>query len=220
MTSLEIKSARPRAGHELRVRGARALGQARRLGLRLPRCARAGQYAGMPRHMERCTGVDSGGGGQRRGGRLRCLRRAPGLHGRAGRRALRGCARPWPAGEIARRPAVEPAGCRAGGAPRRALGRSSGIHRRGRSRGDGGGRYRGGAAAWRLLFPARAPASARRVPAAPARADGGGHRLQSRHLAADLDTAGHEPRRTGVRPEHQRVPARRHARGGAGAGPR
>ncbi len=52
------------------------------------------------------------------------------------------------------------------------------------------------------------------------RADGGGDRLQSRHLAADLAAAGDEHGRDSVPPDGRRVPGRRHARGGARARPR
>ena len=45
------------------------------------------------------------------------------------------------------------------------------------------------------------------------------HRLQSRHLAADLAAAGHEHGRDAVPPDRRGVPGRRHARGGARAGP-
>ena len=60
------------------------------------------------------------------------------------------------------------------------------------------------AAAGRRLPPARRPHRAR-------------DRLQSRHLAADLDAAGHEHGRDPVPADRRGVHRRRHARGGARA---
>ena len=60
-------------------------------------------------------------------------------------------------------------GARLAASLRRALGRPSRIHRRGRRRGDGGGRHGRRAAAGRLLLPARdAGAAGRRLPPASA----------------------------------------------------
>ena len=74
-----------------------------------------------------------------------------------------------PAGQAACRPALQPRRRRARRALRRAVGRPSRIHRRGRRRGDGAGRHGRGAAARRLLLPARdAEAAGRRCSASTA----------------------------------------------------
>ena len=124
-----------------------------------------------------------------------------------------------PAGQAARRPALEPAA-----APRwpPRFGALSADHleytdEAGVAR-DGRGRHGRGAAARRLLLPARDAACRRSslfrrhgVPMARR------HRLQSRHLAADLAAAGHEHGRDAVPPDRRGVPRRRDPRGRARA---
>ena len=130
---------------------------------------------------------------------------------------LQGRPRTGPAGAPARRPALGHRRSRAGGELRRPLGRPPRAHERGRRRGDGGGRLGRGAAARRLLLPARHPCPAGRgLPPSP-RAHGRGDGLQPRHLAPHLPVAGDEHGRDPVPPDRGRVPGRRHARGGAGA---
>ena len=102
---------------------------------------------------------------------------------------------------------------------RRAVGRSSRIYRRGGRGGDGAGRHGRGAPARRLLFHPRDEEAAGR-PVPPARRDDGGrHRLQSRHLAADLAAADHEHGGDAVRHDRRGMPRRRDARGRARARP-
>ena len=88
---------------------------------------------------------------------------------------------------------------------RRALGRSSRIHRRGRRRRDGAGRHGRRAAAGRVLHAAR-DASCRRSTRLRRhqRADRARHRLQSRHLAGHLAAADHEHGRDAVPPHRRR----------------
>ena len=111
-------------------------------------------------------------------------------------------------------------GARAGRALRRAVGRSSGICRRGRRGRDGGGGHGRGASC-----PAPSTSCARRrLPPVAAfraarRADGGRDRLQPRHLAADLAAAGDEHGATLFRMTVGRMPCRRHPRGRARARP-
>ena len=78
---------------------------------------------------------------------------------------------------------------RARGRVRRTVGRSSRICRRGGRCGDGEGRRRRGPAARRLLCAARDAGAAGRPHAQASRADGRRHRLQSRHVAADVAAA-------------------------------
>ena len=109
-------------------------------------------------------------------------------------------------------------GANAGGALRRALGRSSGIHGRGGRRRDGQGRHGRGAAAGRVLFhPRDAEAAGRAVPQAR-HAHRHRHRLQSRLVAPHLAAADHEHGRHAVPPDGRRDHRRRDARGGARAG--
>ena len=116
--------------------------------------------------------------------------------------------------QAARRPALEPRRRGAGGELRRALGRPPRTHRRGRRRGDGRGRHGRGAAARRVLLPARDAGPAGRGLPPARRADRHRDRLQPRHLAAHLAAAGDEHGRDAVPPDRRRVPGRRHARGG------
>ena len=95
---------------------------------------------------------------------------------------------------------------------RRAVGRSSRIHRRGGRRGDGQGRHGRGAPAGRLLFHPRDEEAADRPLPQARRADGDRHRLQSGHLAADVVAAGHEHGCDAVRHDRGGVHRRRHAR--------
>jgi len=77
----------------------------------------------------------------------------------------------------------------------------------------------GAVLAARLLLRARDKASPDRRPARRWRPPGPGHRLQSRHLAADLAAADHEHGRDPVPPDGRRVPGRRHPRGRPRPGP-
>ena len=111
-------------------------------------------------------------------------------------------------------------GAQARGRARRAVGRPSRIHRRGRRRRDGTRRNRRGAAARRVLRAAREAGAAGRGAAPARRADRDRDRLQSRHLADHLAAPDHEhggdavpaDRRGGDR---RASPARRRARSGA-----
>jgi imidazolonepropionase len=101
------------------------------------------------------------------------------------RRVFEAAREPWPAGQAARRAAVEPERRGAGRRVRGAVGRPPGTSGRGRDR-------RHGRPARRDLLPGafyfvrETKAAADRGPARGRRADGPGHRLQSRHLAPDL----------------------------------
>ena len=81
------------------------------------------------------------------------------------------------------------------------------------------GRHGRGDPARRLLFHPRDEEAADRAVPQARREDGGRHRLQSRHLAADLAAAHHEHGGDAVRHDGRGMPCRRDARGRARARP-
>ena len=199
VTTIEIKSG---YGLDLdneakSLRAARRLGDERQVTVRttflgahaLPPEANGDKDAFIAQVAER----DAAGHCRGKAGRCRRrLLRGHRLFARADRAGVRRGPRARPAGEAACRPALQSLRRSPRGTLRRAVGRPSRIYRRAERRGDGAVGHGRRAAARRLLFhPRGKEAAGRSVPRAR-REDGGRHRLQSRHLAADLAAAHHE----------------------------
>ena len=226
VTTIEIKS-----GYGLDLENeAKSLRAARRLGRRasgvgahqLPRraCAAAGSQRRQGRLHRKGGGRDAAGHCRGKAGRCRRrLLRGHRLFAGADRASVRRGPRARPAGQAACRPALQSLRR----SPRctlwRAVGRPSRIYRRAERRCDGAVGHGRRAAARRLLFhPRGKEAAGRSVPRAW-REDGSRHRLQSRHLAADLAAAHHEHGGDLVWHDGRGMPRRGHPRGGARARP-
>ena len=135
--------------------------------------------------------------------RGRCVLRGHCVLARADRAGVRGRAGGGTAGEAACRPALQPRRREARGRARRALGRPSRIHRRGRRRRDGPRRHDSRAAARRVLRAARKTDAPGRGAAPAARADRDRDRQQSRHLADHVAAPDHEHGGDAVPPDRR-----------------
>ncbi len=193
VTTVEIKS-----GYGLELAAERhMLRAARRLAIERP-IARANHIPRRPRHpagvrprsrrLPQPGNRRNAAGARRRGTgrRGRRILRIHCLQPRRDRAPVRRGARARVEGQAARRPVDQQRRRGARRGVRRAVGRSSRIHRRRRRRGDGAGRGRRRAAARRLLHLAPAATAASRSVPPARRGDGGGDRLQSGHLPAHL----------------------------------
>ena len=149
------------------------------------------EFAGNRRRLHRRGRRMAAATACRRPGRCRrCVLRRHRLHAGADAADVRGGARARRAGQAARRPAQRPRRRRAGGGVRWPVGRPRRAHQRRQRARDGRARHRRGVAARRLPRAARNQAAAAgRVPRTR-RGDGGGHRLQSRHIAAAVAAPG------------------------------